>query len=159
MATTVTGMAALERRLKAIGDTKAQLRAIQLAAIAEAKARVPRKTGHLAASIQPGRVTNDYAIVQAHSNYARYVEEGTGIYGPRKQKIVPKKANVLAWRTGATRLSGRSRTKGGTELAGWAFARSVKGRKATPYLIPGAKAAVKKGGFKDAIITRWNRAA
>lgn len=156
---TVQGLAALERRLRAIGDTKAALRALQIATVSEAQARVPRKTGHLQRSIRPGRVTDDHAIVNVKAPYARYVEEGTGIYGPRHQKIVPKKASVLAWRTGQTRLSGRSRTSGGTETAGWAFARSVRGRKATPYLIPGAKAAVSKGKLKDAIVARWNSAA
>lgn len=151
---TVQGIAALERRLRAIGEPRPVLKALQIATVSEAQARVPRKTGHLQRSIRPGRLTDDYAVVEAKTPYAEYVEKGTGIYGPRRQKIVPKKAKVLAWRTN-TRLSGRARVSG----SGWAFAQSVRGRKATPYLIPGAKAAVQKGGLRGIIIGQWNRAA
>jgi hypothetical protein len=155
--TTVVGIQALERRLKAIGDTKAQLRAMQIATVSEAQALVPRKSGHLQRSIRPGRVADDFAIVEARTPYARYVEEGTGLYGPKKKRIVPKTKKAMRWKGSGVRLSGRSRS--GAEGTGWAFATSIKGRRKTPYLIPGAKAAMRKAGLKDAIVTRWNRAA
>ena len=84
--------------------------------------------------------------------YARYVEEGTGLYGPRKRKITPKRAKVLAWKGGGSRLTGQG------PGAGWRFARSVKGRKATPYLLPGAQKAVQRSGIRDAIVKAWNDA-
>jgi hypothetical protein len=68
-------------------------------------------------------------------------------------------AQVMAWPSSRTRLSGRSRTRRGKAIAGMAFATSTKGMKAKPYLIPGAKAALGKSGGKDVIVTRWNRAA
>ena len=95
----------------------------------------------------------------ARASYARYIEAGTGIYGPRKRPIVPRTKKMLAWRTGAVTLSGRSRVKGGKEIAGWAFARSVKGRKATPFLLPGAKDALAKNGLADVVVELWNGAA
>jgi hypothetical protein len=159
--TTVTGLRALEKRLAAIGDTRSMLRALQIATVSEAQARVPRKTGHLQRSIRPGALREDFAIVEVRSPYAKFVEEGTGLFGPRKRRIVPKNGKVMAWPSSRTRLSGRSRTRRGKAIAGMAFATSTKGMKAKPYLIPGAKAAVgkSKGGMKDAIVTRWNRAA
>lgn len=148
---TVQGLAALERRLRAIGDTKAALRALQIATVSEAQARVPRKTGHLQRSIRPGTVNDSYAVVEAKTPYAAPVEFGT-----KPHVIEPKRARVLAWAAN-TRLSGRARTASGRMF----FAARVNhpGTKAQPYLIPGAKAAVKKGKLKDAIVTRWNRAA
>lgn len=59
--------------------------------------------------------------------YAIWVHNGTGIYGPRQTKIVPKTANVLAWRS---TTHGAKRGK----YAGWAFAKSVKGMKPNPFL-------------------------
>jgi hypothetical protein len=151
---TVTGIRELERRLKAIGDTKAMLRALQIATVSEAQSRVPRKTGHLQRSIRPGRVADDFAIVEARTPYAAAVE-----FGSKPHVIRPKNARALAWPASGAgrRLSGRRRTNSGRLI----FASSVNhpGTRAQPYLIPGAKAALRKSGGKDAIVTRWNRAA
>lgn len=158
MAETVVGMDALIRRMTAIGQTQPILRALQLSTIHEAQALAPRRTGFLQRNIVPGPLTKDYAIVEARAPYSLFVERGTGIYGPSHKKIVPKTASVLAWRVGAVTLTGRSRVSGGRQLAGWAFARSVRGRPATPFLLPGANNAVKKAGV-DIIVQEWNSAA
>ena len=153
---TVQGLAALQRRLKAMGDTKAHLHALQVATVNEAQARVPRKTGNLQRSIKPGALADDYAVVEARANYAAHVEFGT-----KAHVIMPRSKRVLAWPASAAgrRLSGRARTNSGRMI----FAGKVNhpGTKAQPYLIPGAKAAVSKskGGLKAHIIAKWNRAA
>lgn len=153
----VQGIDQLIRRLEAIGEPHPVLRAAQLATVEEAQKLVPRKTGFLQRNIKPGPITATHAQVIAETPYAAFVEIGTGLYGPKHQKIVPKKAKVLAWRVGATRLTGRSRISGGKELAGWAFAQSVKGRPKTPYLVPGAKKAI--GHMREIIVKLWNSAA
>lgn len=158
----VKGVPQLQARLKAIGDTKGLLTLLQVGTVQEAKRLVPRKTGNLGRSIVPGRVSATSAYVDANAKYAAFVEDGTGIYGPRKRKIVPVRASVLAWRTGGSssvRLSGRSRVIGGKEQAGWAFAQSVRGRPATPFLIPGAKNAVSRAKLGDIVVKKWNGAA
>lgn len=156
---TLKGGDGLARRLKALEQSpKDMLRVLQLAVVAEAKARVPRKTGNLGRNILPGSVTTTHARVEARTPYAAYVEMGTGIYGPKHKPITPKHAKVLAWRTGAskpTRLSGRVRRGDQGQTI---FARSVKGRPATPYLEPGAEAAAKRGGLDKAVIKVWNDA-
>lgn len=53
--------------------------------------------------------------------YARYVHEGTGLYGPHKTKIVPKAKKALYWPGAAHPV------------------RSVKGMKANPFLLKAAK--------------------
>lgn len=65
-----------------------------------------RRTGTLGRSIAVGPVTQDagsmYVEVGTNVHYAKYVEYGTGIYGPNGVPIRPKTAKVLAWRsTGA----------------------------------------------------------
>lgn len=148
----VKGLPQLEARLKAIGDTSADLKRIQLATIAGAKAKVPRKTGHLGRSIVAGPLTKDTAVVQARTPYAAAVEFGT-----KAHDITPKKAQSLAWPADASgrRLSGRRRTNSGRLI----FAKKVHhpGTRAQPYLVPAAKAAV--GDLGTVIVDRWNDAA
>lgn len=43
---------------------------------------------------------NVQAIVGTNIEYARYQEEGTGIYGPKKQPIRVKNGKVMAWKRG-----------------------------------------------------------
>jgi hypothetical protein len=155
----------LHARLDAIADTRKFLGLIQHRGVFEAK-KIARttftKTGTLERSIEVGALSDREAFIRATAKHAVMVERGTGIYGPRKRPIVPKRAKVLAWRTapagGSLRLSGRSRVSGGEETGGWAFARSVKGRKATPYLVPGAQMAIHAAGA-DSMVTVWNDAA
>jgi hypothetical protein len=54
--------------------------------------------------------------------YARWVHNGTGIYGPRHRPIKPKRAKAL-------RFKGRRFGK-----SGWVYARQVKGMKPNPFL-------------------------
>lgn len=52
-------------------------------------------TGGLKASWHRRFVTDEGFVVQSGKEYARYHQAGTGIYGPRKQPIVPKQAKAL----------------------------------------------------------------
>jgi hypothetical protein len=69
----------------------------------KAKGYAPHKYGNLRSSIttEPARVTlnNVEAKVGTNLTYARYQEEGTGIYGPREAFITPKNGRVLAWKS------------------------------------------------------------
>lgn len=146
------GLDKLNRRLDAVADTKGFLRDIQLAAVAQAKHLVPRKTGNLARSIGPGSLGPTAAIVHARAGYAAYVELGT-----KPHIIRPKTKRVLAWAAtaGGRRLSGRPRSG-----AAMRFAKKVNhpGTKPKPYLMPGARYALKKAGVQR-FIEKWNKAA
>jgi hypothetical protein len=86
-----------------------------------AKQYAPIEHGFLRGSINTkGPVvtgTNVEASVGTNLDYARYQEEGTGIYGPKKTPITPKKGKLLVW------------TSGGKFF----FARSVKGVRPKRY--------------------------
>lgn len=129
------------------------MRALQLSTIAEANKLVPRKTGNLARSIGPGRLTDTEAQVVARARYAVFVERGT-----RPHVIRPKNRKALRFAAGpgGRRLSGRPRVG-----AGVVFARIVHhpGTRAHPFLFPAARNAVEKGGLKDIVIAEWNGAA
>lgn len=148
------GVPALNRRLKAITETRGLLRTIQIDAVAEAKKLVPRKTGHLGRTIGPGGLGNDFAIVHATAGYAAFVELGT-----KPHVIRPRSKKVLAWSTGGRRLSGRP-TSAARRSGAMAFARKVNhpGTKPKPYLVPAAKLALGRVGVRR-IIESWNRAA
>ena len=146
----VEGMDALQRRLEAIGETHADMRALQLSTIHEAQALVHRKTGHLQRSIVPGPVTDTSAVIEARTPYAAPLE-----FGARPHVIVPKRAKVLAW-GGDRRLSGT--LKAGSKPDHFAKKVNHPGNQPYPYLVPGAKKALEKGGILASIVTRWNKA-
>lgn len=95
---------------KAIGNTAYRVEG-------DAEQNAPIDIGVLRGSINtdgPHKRGNDVmASVGTNVKYARYMEEGTGIYGPRRTPITPKNGKVLAWKRNGK----------------WHFARSVKGVK------------------------------
>lgn len=89
--------------------------------------KAPRRYGTLKRSIFSqftssvgkfsGKVVQDGTVAK----YGKWVNEGTGIYGPNKSPIVPVTKPFLAWKD----YSG-----------GWHRAKSVKGQKAQPFMEP-----------------------
>lgn len=76
------------------------------------------------------------AVVGTNLEYGLYVHEGTGIYGPRRTPITPKKARVLRWpvKNNQYRQTGGNRRYSGGRTAAYAYARSVKGVPPRPFL-------------------------
>ena len=95
--------------------------------VKQAKGKAPQRTGHLYASINRLPVEGtllggDLSVtIGAGAPYATFVEFGTGIHGPRKQRIYPKTKKAMKWRGGDGE---------------WIVRRSTKGMKAQPYLRP-----------------------
>ena len=155
MADNIKGMTALQRRLKAISSTKMTERmmaTIGLAAVANAKVLVARKTGNLGRSIHTEGLTATSVWIVVGARYAAYVEHGT-----RPHEITPQAKKALRFAASASgrRLSGTPRRG-----AAVVFAKRVHhpGTQAQPFLIPGAKKAVADAGA-DVIVTEWNRAS
>lgn len=87
-------------------------------------------TGHLRSSIKQQLVIRpEGASVRVGTNvrYARWVHDGTGIYGPRREVIKPKRARVLVF---------RSLTHGqkSGKFRGFVVTKSVKGMRPNPFL-------------------------
>lgn len=172
----VRGADLLKKRLDALaagGKRREMMAELGKEAVGEAKKIAHTtftKTGNLERTIRIAEVTDRSVRIAAggtaNVGYAVYVEKGTGIYGPKGKPIKPKRAKMLAWQTGEggpggpnLRLSGNRRVIGGQARGGWAFAKSVRGRPATPYMAPGAQRAIERGGLKAAVIEIWNEAA
>lgn len=80
-------------------------------------------TGRLRASIHTAVVTrNSVPMVTVSTNvfYARWVHDGTGIYGPRGRPIRPRRAKFLRFRPRGT--------------SKWVYARQVTGMRPNPFL-------------------------
>lgn len=63
----------------------------------------PRRidTGHLRNKIfvEPAAYRGLPAVrIGSHVHYARYVHDGTGLHGPKRSLIYPRRAKVLRWR-------------------------------------------------------------
>ena len=67
--------------------------------------------------------------------YPLFVHLGTGLFGPRKRKITPKRAKVLRFRVGDKTV----------------FAKSVRGQEPNPYLERGLNKAIQSGAIERVI--------
>lgn len=90
-------------------------------------------TGRLRASINTQVYVADgrpVAAVGTNVEYARFVHDGTGRYGPRGQDIVPVNKSVLRWKTRGRGQAGRRRAGTG----GYAFSMRSSGMRPNPFL-------------------------
>jgi len=83
------------------------------------------------------------AVIGTNLEYGLFVHEGTGIYGPRRAPIRPKRARWLRWpvKNNAYRLTGGNRRYQGGATARYAFAKKVKGVPPRPFLRQALRAA------------------
>lgn len=73
------------------------------------KLKFKRPRGALNASIRSSVSTDGKSVTTRPTvPYRVWVNEGTGIYGPRRAPIVPKKAKALSWIGGGGRVFARS---------------------------------------------------
>lgn len=149
MSVKISGLDSLLARFEAIKPSPEMMHTLALAATAEQKRLVPRKTGNLGRSIGIGAVTPISAETVAGARYAAPVEFGT-----RAHVIRPRNAKALRWGTGKVRLSGAP-AKGSSVQ----FARKVNhpGTRAQPFMVPGARRALDLLGIST-IVGRWNKA-
>lgn len=97
-----------------------------------ARRRAPVDEGTLRNSIEyvvDHRGTRTHITVGSPLPYARYIHEGTGIYGPKGRPIVPTTRQALKFQ-----IKGGSGRRRGAD-ARWVFAKSVKGVQPNPFLV------------------------
>jgi HK97 gp10 family phage protein len=96
-----------------------------------AKRKAPVDFGGLRQSIRSDQLrqttTSISYRVSTNVFYARYQEEGTGIYGPKGRPILPRRAKVL-------RFIPKSKRSTAIPFSPFVFAKSVKGSKARHYM-------------------------
>ena len=100
-------------------------------------------TGRLRASIATVVVTRNGSpavLVGTNVNYALYVHEGTGLYGPKHARIYPRTAKVMVWPAkGGSKKFGKKKGK----FKGRVVARSTKGMPGNPFLANALHAAAR----------------
>lgn len=107
--------------------------------VAEAKDRCPVDEGALRSSIDYTTAVDAqkaHVTVGSPLEYAQYVHEGTGIYGPKQTPIVPVDKKALKFRWEPT--DGRP-TKS-KDKRGFVFFKSVKGQPPQPFLADALRA-------------------
>jgi len=93
-----------------------------------ARRRAPHDTGRLAGSIRArvgGRGGSLQGVVEATAPHARWVHDGTGIYGPR-HRAIQSRGRLMAWRGNGEDV----------------FARRVRGMPPNPFLKDAAEAVI-----------------
>jgi hypothetical protein len=87
-----------------------------------ARALAPKRTGRLASSIELNvKIRPSGIVVEVGSrlDYARYVHDGTGVYGPFHRPITARSGGVMRFRSGSGEFT---------------YARTVSGTRATHFL-------------------------
>lgn len=101
------------------------------------QARAPRRFGTLAATVYV-RVEARYGTTViryvAPVKYAAFQEHGTGLYGPLKRYITPKRAQYLSW---VDTKNSPGRPGGPDPLGPRRFAKRVRGTKPTRFMYRG----------------------
>lgn len=85
--------------------------------------KAPERTSNLVNSITSssrGQGFDTEGTVKATAHYALFVEQGTGVFGPKGKPIFPKNAKALRWMAGGKAM----------------FAKSILGMPARPFLKP-----------------------
>ena len=119
--------AAIQRMAAPGGIVHRGARTVGTAVQAAATQLAPVDTGRLRQSGDTEVITKQDAAVARvafSARHALWVHEGTGIYGPRRTPIVPRRARVLSWRD---------------RRGGWRYARSVKGIRPRRFLTRGTQ--------------------
>lgn len=78
-------------------------------------------SGRLRSSIRANMyIINNKPVCRVGTDvkYARFVHDGTGLYGPHAQRIYPKNGPVLSWKSGGV----------------YVYAKSTKGMRPNPFL-------------------------
>lgn len=157
----------LQRRLKAIAATgEGYMKFVGAVAVGELRRNIPRKTSNTSRSIHVARTDNDSAVIEGNA-VAKWLDIGTGLYGPAKRKITPRTKKALAFYRGSfgpggsLRLTGKPRRGAAGAGASRIVVRSVKGMKARPYVDKSIDSTKRKLGIelKREVVDRWNRAA
>lgn len=128
----------------AVQGAQADLRVRANRVVNAARRLAPVDTGRLRASITQEFSTGygGAPVVRIGSNlpYAIFVHQGTGIYGPKGQRIFPKHGKFMVWPAINNSGSGSRRYKGG-RTAMYVFARSTRGMPGRPFLVQALDAA------------------
>jgi len=88
--------------------------------------------GTYAARIRTQLTAGPGALVRAEDEKSRWIEEGTGVYGPKRRVIRPKKGKVLVFKIGDETI----------------FAKSVKGRPASHVLRDASQRVAARHGLR-----------
>jgi hypothetical protein len=86
--------------------------------------------------------------IAATDRKARWIESGTGIYGPQRRRITPKKGKYLVFRVRERGSSIRAGVSGRVSESGLIFARSVAGRPASHVMRDASKRVADRLGLK-----------
>lgn len=114
---------------RAGGHTDGLLRAALTNSANRGQTEIRRRAAHRTGTLQRSVLTEIFvnsAEIAVNEKYGIWIEEGTGIFGPRHTPIVPRNAKALVFKP-----------KGG----GIVFAKKVSGMRPKPFFKPGYEAA------------------
>ena len=146
---TLVGYDALRARLERVGHCDRRLMALLLKqAEFEARTLVPKRSHNLSRSIGVVQTSDTSGKLFARAKYAEPVEKGS-----REHTVTSNAKKALMFAVGAgARLTGSARVGAAVVFSMWA---RIPAMPARPYLVPGAKKAIKGSGLEKEIVSVW----
>jgi hypothetical protein len=127
-----------------------------------ARVKAPTRTGRLRAALtheisvrSNPRVTQIVGRVGTNVKYAQFVERGTGLHGPYRQRIFPKEKQALAWVISGTRPRSKTAWRKAAQMGRAVVVKHTAGMRPKPYLVPAFDQGASE--FVDEIIRAVNR--
>lgn len=120
-------------------DLKVRANRVLNAARRNAPVDTSRLRSSIAVSFDRG-AAGPLARIGSNLEYAIFVHEGTGIYGPTGAPIRPRRATILRWPATNNSGAGTRRFKGG-RTSQYVWAREVRGSPGRPFLLNALDAA------------------
>lgn len=114
----------------------------------ELAARRAWDLGTYAARIRRQFSTSASQLVVAEDRKSRWLEQGTGIYGPRRTPIRPKRGKFLVFRVREAGSAPLGSMSGQLRESGLIFAREVKGRPASWVMRDAARRVAARWGLR-----------
>ncbi len=155
----VQGLPQLQARLHALQGAQ-KMKLLAAAAQGELRKNSPGQRTRLTANSWRQQSVSETHAVLTGSIVNLWLDQGTGLYGPRHARITPKAARAMRWAATASkgfRLSGAARAVKGNVI-GYAFATSTKGMEGRPFINRSLQAVGGEVGV-NAIVTIWNQAS
>lgn len=137
------------------------MRSMALRATLLLKQNVKRRSGATGASIRPATITATSAVIKI-GGAGRWLEQGTGTFGPHHTRVVSPSGRAMAFMAGpssAFRLTGSVRSGKAGAGAYLVVVRSTAGMPAQPFVRRSLEETAAGSDLRNVVVGLWNGGA
>lgn len=146
------------QRLESKTTGYAVMKRLALGATLLMKHNVKRRSGATGASIRPVSISATAAVIKI-GGAGKFLEQGTGLFGPHHSRVVPRTKKALAFFAGpssAFRLTGAVRSGKAGRRAYLVVVKSTKGMHPQPFIGKSIVEAARSDNLRGVVVALWN---